>query len=636
MSWLFGYSRSQNSGAGGEGGIPPPPPPPSSKDDKKKMEEAISGFKFDSAALERAAKAARELEKSKYAKEAFELSRMNEHTQQLEYQAKIKEYEAGLEQLKGQQIRIQQEERRKTLEEESRIQKHRVEYQDMLARKRQEDQLAQQARMHEETLRKQEESVQKQEALRRQTIEYEANLRHQNELKQIEARLRGEAQIERENREIRLERSRVEAREHRETVLQSIQTAGSVIGAGFDAFLVDKNKVFTAVGAATVLAGGIYAAKFGMGTMARFIESRIGKPKLVRETSRLNTVDLLRHPIETAKKVLNRPADPLKNIILEPTLEAHLRKIAIATRHTKANKGFYRNVLMAGPPGTGKTMFAKSLATHSGLDYAIMTGGDIAPLGGDGVTAVHKVFNWAKTSRRGVLLFVDEADAFLRKREQERISEGMRATLNAFLYRTGEQSQKQVPFMRMSETGPNVHTSIKIGRFAIQLSSGYIVFKQSFINRSLGRQAMFMLVLASNQPEQFDWAINDRMDEIVYFDVPKLRERERMIRHYFDMYILQPSLDKKQRIRLADGIDYAAKCKEVAARTEGLSGRELSKVAIAWQTMAFSSENGTLTEEMMDNVVKNAVEANKKKQEWRQHRLPDAHVDLPQLPSSEK
>nr|CDS27523.1 ATPase family AAA domain containing protein [Hymenolepis microstoma] len=586
MSWLFGYSRPQNSGNGSEGGIPPPPPQPPSKDDKKKIEEAISGFKFDSAALERAAKAARELENSKHAKEAFELARMNEHTQQLEYQSKIKEYEAGLEQLKGQQIRIQQEERRKTLEEEARIQKHRVEYQDMLARKRQEDQLAQQARMHEETLRKQEESVQKQEALRRQTIEYESNLRHQNELKQIEFRLRGEAQVERENREIRLERSRVEAREHRETVLQSIQTAGSVIGAGFDAFLVDKNKVFTAVGAATVLAGGIYAAKFGMGTMARFIESRIGKPKLVRETSRLNTVDLIRHPIETAKKVLSKPGDPLKNIILEPTLEAHLRKIAIATRHTKANKGFYRNVLMAGPPGTGKTMFAKSLAMHSGLDYAIMTGGDIAPLGGDGVTAVHKVFNWAKTSRKGVLLFVDEADAFLRKREQERISEGMRATLNAFLYRTGEQSQK------------------------------------------------FMLVLASNQPEQFDWAINDRMDEIVYFDVPKIRERERMIRQYFDMYILQPSLDKKQRIRLADSIDYAAKCKEVAALTEGLSGRELSKVAIAWQTMAFSSEDGTLTEEMMDNVVKNAIEANKKKQEWRHHRLPDAHVALPQPPNN--
>ena len=69
---------------------------------------------------------------------------MNEHTQQLNYQAQIKEYELGIEQMKSQHARIQQEERRKTLEEEAKIQKHRVDYQDMLARKRQEDQLAQQ------------------------------------------------------------------------------------------------------------------------------------------------------------------------------------------------------------------------------------------------------------------------------------------------------------------------------------------------------------------------------------------------------------------------------------------------------------------------------------------------------------
>lgn len=38
---------------------------------------------------------------------------------------------------------------------------------------------------------------------------------------------------------------------------------------------------------------------------------------------------------------------------------------------------------------------------HSGMDYAIMTGGDVAPMGRDGVTAMHKVFDWATTSRRG-------------------------------------------------------------------------------------------------------------------------------------------------------------------------------------------------------------------------------------------
>ena len=58
----------------------------------------------------------------------------------------------------------------------------------------------------------------------------------------------------------------------------------------------------------------------------------------------------------------------------------------------------------------------QGLAKHSGLEYAILTGGDIAPLGRDGVTEVHKLFEWARTSRRGLLLFIDEADAFLRQR----------------------------------------------------------------------------------------------------------------------------------------------------------------------------------------------------------------------------
>ena len=53
---------------------------------------------------------------------------------------------------------------------------------------------------------------------------------------------------------------------------------------------------------------------------------------------------------------------------------------------------------------------------HSEMDFAIMTGGDVAPMGRDGVSAIHKLFDWSSTSRRGLLLFVDEADAFLRKR----------------------------------------------------------------------------------------------------------------------------------------------------------------------------------------------------------------------------
>eukprot|EP01052_Picozoa_sp_SAG31_P022978 SAG31_NODE_1858_length_7061_cov_60.221201_8_plen_83_part_00 len=59
--------------------------------------------------------------------------------------------------------------------------------------------------------------------------------------------------------------------------------------------------------------------------------------------------------------------------------------LAAATKNTKANKAPFRNVCFYGPPGTGKTLVARKLAKHSGLDYAIMSGGDVAPLGSDGV-----------------------------------------------------------------------------------------------------------------------------------------------------------------------------------------------------------------------------------------------------------
>ena len=48
-----------------------------------------------------------------------------------------------------------------------------------------------------------------------------------------------------------------------------------------------------------------------------------------------------------------------------------------------------------------------------GLDYAMMTGGDVVPLGAQAVTKIHQIFDWAKKSNKGLLLFIDEADAFL-------------------------------------------------------------------------------------------------------------------------------------------------------------------------------------------------------------------------------
>lgn len=158
-----------------------------------------------------------------HAKEALELSKMQETTKQMERQAEVKKYEASIEQMKAEQKRIDGEERRKVLQEETKQHQMRAQYQDQLARKRYDDQLIQQQRMNDENLRRQEESVAKQEAMRKATIEHEMDLRHKNEMKKLEAEIKAKAKIDRENQDLNLEKIRVKASEKRVTVLESIK-----------------------------------------------------------------------------------------------------------------------------------------------------------------------------------------------------------------------------------------------------------------------------------------------------------------------------------------------------------------------------------------------------------------------------
>jgi len=222
-------------------------------------------------------------------------------------------------------------------------------------------------------------------------------------------------------------------------------------------------------------------------------------------------------------------------------------------------------IFSIGAPGTGKTMFARGLAHHSGLDFAILTGGDIAPLGRDAVTELHKLFDWAKTSRRGLLLFIDEADAFLQNRETTKISEDQRNALNAFLFRTGTESNQ------------------------------------------------FMMVYASNQPAQFDPALLDRVDEMVEFELPGVEERRQMIAMYIDKYLIKPPGWAKAVV--TDGIG-PAEIEMAVQMTDGFSGRSISKLAIAWQAAAYGTDGAILDKVTFFKTVEHHKQSMSMKDNW--------------------
>lgn len=532
--------------------------------------QSVTGF--DPEGLERAAKAARDLDNSRNSSAAIELIKTQEATKQHEAAAERAKMDAYAQQQKAENITREAEETRKTLDYQNQHNKERADYEDQLERKRQVDMLDVQRYMQEEQLKKQEEMVLRQEEQRRKTAEYEAKLRTQTELAKAAAEADGRIRQERENHDLILEKVKLEAIEKRDTVLKAIEDGGKMIGDGLSSYLDDTEKLRNTAFTVTAVAAGIYTAKTGISIMGRFVEARLGKPSLVRETSRITIPQFLKHPISSTQRLTGigmKEQDALKGIVLEESLDTQLRKIAVSTAHTKKNRAPYRHLLLHGPPGTGKTMFAKGLAQHSGLEFAILTGGDIAPLGREAVTELHKLFEWAKTSRKGLLLFVDEADAFLQSRETTKISEDQRNALNAFLYRTGTESSQ------------------------------------------------FMMVYASNQPSQFDEAIMDRIDEMVEFDLPGEHERRKMIAQYIEKYLLNPPGRWAKKVTTVDiGDD---EIERVVHETNGFSGRAISKLAIAWQAAAYGTDGAILDQETFFKTVEQHKKSMAQKEGWLEH-----------------
>lgn len=66
-------------------------------------------------------------------------------------------------------------------------------------------------------------------------------------------------------------------------------------------------------------------------------------------------------------------------------------------------------------------------------------------------------------------------------------------------------------------------------------------------------------------------------------------ERERILLQYFKEFIADPATSgsRKQRLKLGN-FDWIPKLKDIAQRTKGMSGRELSKLVFGWQVRFLS------------------------------------------------
>ncbi|XP_059640397.1 uncharacterized protein LOC132282669 [Cornus florida] len=562
----------------------------SSSDGKSEpaAEEPKGGF--DPESLERGAKALREINSSPYAKQVFEIMRKQEQSRLAELAAEKTHFEAIQSQLDIDKQRKLAEEQRNLIQQQSQAKAQMLRYEDELARKRMQTDHEAQRRHNAELVKMQEESSIRKEQARRATEEQIQAQKRQTEKERAEIdreTMRVKAMAEAEgraheakltedhNRRMLIERMNGE----RDKWLAAINTTFSHIEGGVRILLTDRTKLIMTVGGATALAAGVYTTREGSRVIWGYINRILGQPSLIRESSiakfpwsgivsrGANKVFNYSTKAGAAAPVANQSS--FGNVVLHPSLQKRIQHLARATANTKSHQAPFRNMLFYGPPGTGKTMVAKEISRKSGLDYAMMTGGDVAPLGPQAVTKIHEIFDWSKKSKKGLLLFIDEADAFLCERNSIHMSEAQRSALNALLFRTGDQSRDVV------------------------------------------------LVLATNRPGDLDTAITDRIDEVIEFPLPREEERFELLKLYLNKYLAGESNDdfkqgfllkygflhkkKPQKITIKDLSDDVIR--EAAKKTEGFSGREIAKLLASVQAAVYGRPDCVLDPELFREVV---------------------------------
>ena len=246
----------------------------------KKEKDRYGGSGFDPTGLERAAKAAREIDASAHARLAFDVIQAREATKRLEHGTRQAAYEMRAREYEMQSVGKEGAEARQTLAAQTDHANRQAEYADQLERRRYAANLGAQRDARAAELQRHEASLARQEELRRRTLRYEAELREKTELKRAEAEATARARAERETHDLSLARMRAEAAERRETLLRSIGVSFETAGAGLRAFLGDREQMARAVGIASALALGVYGARAAARVAGDHAAARLGRPSL--------------------------------------------------------------------------------------------------------------------------------------------------------------------------------------------------------------------------------------------------------------------------------------------------------------------------------------------------------------------
>jgi len=211
---------------------------------------------------------------------------------------------------------------------------------------------------------------------------------------------------------------------------------------------------------------------------------------------------------------LDKVKNTLKELVMLPLQRPELFRKGNLTKPCKG-------ILLFGPPGTGKTMLAKAVATESGANFINCSMSSIGSKWfGEGEKYARAVFTLASKISPCVV-FIDEVDSILGSREKSGEHEAMRKIKNEFMSMWDGLKTKE--------------------------------------------NERVIVMAATNRPFDLDDAVLRRMPRRLLVDLPDAENRQKILRVILASEDLAPEFDFKS----------------VSDMTEGFSGSDLKNLCIS-------------------------------------------------------
>merc|ERR1712100_618479 len=188
-----------------------------------------------------------------------------------------------------------------------------------------------------------------------------------------------------------------------------------------------RKRLTTLFGFSAATIGIAYCFRVAAPLSFHYMKQKIFAPKLV-------SVAVRQHP--WTKLLRKKDVE----IVIPEDVKSKMEGIIEATKNTADRGGIFGHILLHGAPGTGKTLFGMKLAQDSNMDFLMLSGsafGQFDPK--DAIMEINNLFKWVKQSKRGALIFIDEADSFLEDRDT--LTPSRIRVLNEFIYHTGTESR---------------------------------------------------------------------------------------------------------------------------------------------------------------------------------------------------